>query len=178
MTAKSQDHTNLSGTFDFSILLLIPVFAILIFLSACNKEKILYSKSEEIGKQGWAYNDPITFSFSAMDTTQVYDLNLEITHDREYAWQNLYVRIQTSFPGDSIKTDVLSLEFSDGIGGWAGSCSGKTCDLTIPLQKHVKFPLPGEYALKFEQYMRQEIVPGILGLQLTVLQAENEKAGK
>jgi len=168
----SEGHAKLRGAFDLNILRFAFFLAAFIFLTSCHNEKILYSKSEEIGKDGWAFNDPITFSFTAEDTTQAYDLNLEITHDKNYSWQNLYVEIETKFPGDSLKTDVLSLELSDGIGGWEGRCQGKTCRILIPLRRHFRFPLPGEYGLTFVQDMRQDLVPGIHGLGLTVVRAE------
>jgi len=173
---KNEDHWEFLWAFDFRILHFTFFLLVFILLGSCHKEKILYSKLEEIGKDGWAFNDPIAFSFTTEDTTLTYDLNLEITHDKNYAWQNLYVQIETRFPGDSLKTDVLSLEFSDGFGGWEGRCSGKTCRLRIPLQRLIRFPFPGEYGLTFIQYMRQEQVPGIYGLQLTVV--EGEKARK
>jgi hypothetical protein len=35
----------------------------------------------------------------------------------------------------------------------------------------MRFPAPGNYGLTFIQHMRQEIVPGILGLKLSVMEA-------
>jgi gliding motility-associated lipoprotein GldH len=99
---------------------------------------------------------------------------LHLTHAKDYAWENIYVRIKTFFPDDSMKTDILSLDLADG-GVWVGSCRREKCRLTIPLQQYIRFPLPGEYALTFEQYMRQGVVPGILGLGLTVVEAKGVK---
>ena len=144
------------------------VFAFM--LCACQRHKVLFSELAEIGGGGWTYQDSIEFKFSAEDTTRVYALNLEVTHDREYAWENLYVMIHTVFPGDSIKTDILSLELSDGSGAWVGRCSDDRCTLTIPLQERMRFPVPGPYGLTFIQHMRQEIVPGIYGLELSVIE--------
>jgi len=161
-------------TFTFYILHFTFFLYLVMVLPSCNREKILFTELAAIGADGWTYSDSIRFAFAAKDTNQTYDLRLEITHDEDYAWENLYVQIKTSFPGDSLKTDILSLELSDGIGAWAGKCSGGKCRLTIPLQTFLKFPSTGEYALTFIQYMRQEVVPGIYGLKLTVAEAERQ----
>lgn len=145
-------------------------------LVSCHRQGILYSHLEEIGKEGWSVNDPIKFSFSVTDTTKVYDLLLDVSHSADYAWQNLYVQIETDYPQDSTKTDIISLEFSDRFGGWEGRCGSKSCTLKIPLQLRTKFPMPGDYALIFNQYMRQDLVPGIQGFRLTV--AESAKKGQ
>ncbi len=150
---------------------ILPIL-VLAFFTNCHRDKILYSAFAEIGGDGWAYRDSIRFAFSVSDTSRYYDLNLGVVHGKDYAWQNAYVLIRTAFPGDSVKTDVISLELADGAGGWLGSCSGKQCRLTIPLQRRFRFPLSGDYSLTFVQNMRQEVVPGILGLRLSVVEAK------
>jgi gliding motility-associated lipoprotein GldH len=153
---------------------LLP-FTLILLLPSCNREKILFSELAEIGADGWAHNDSIRFAFAATDTSQTYDLRLEITHDVDYASENVYVRIRTEFPGDSVKTDILSLELSDGVGAWEGRCGGgDKCRLTIPLQRSLKFPVQGDYALTFVQYTRQDVLPGIYGLKLTVVEVERQ----
>ena len=147
-------------------------------LAGCNGEKVLFTELAGIGGDGWAYSDSIRFSFDVSDTSQVYRLQLEVAHDPEYAWENVYVRILTAFPDDSVKTDILSLELSDGAGAWQGQCSGSTCRLGIPLQARVRFPMPGTYGLTFVQHMRQEVVPGIDGFRLSVIQLAEDSAGR
>lgn len=149
-------------------------FAILcaLFCTACNRQKVIFSQKEEFDQNGWAYFDSLRFAFSVVDTMQRYDLTLEVTHDADYAWQNLYVKIKTAFPKDSVKTDLLSLELSDRAGDWAGSCGSGKCSVKIPLQTGIRFPSSGDYQLNFIQAMRVDPVPGIHALKLTV--SENE----
>jgi gliding motility-associated lipoprotein GldH len=138
---------------------------------SCDREKVLFSETAGIGVKGWAYADSIPFTFHVADTLKYYDLILDVTHARDYAWENAYVQITTVFPGDSTKTDLVSLELSDGAGAWIGRCGRKTCTLAIPLQGHFRFPFPGSYSLTFTQYMRQDVIPGILSLRLQVIES-------
>jgi gliding motility-associated lipoprotein GldH len=145
---------------------------VILGFGSCSDSKPLYSELAEIGGAGWAINDSLKFGFEVIDTAALYHLLLEVKHDAEYDWENVYVQILTAFPDDSVKVDVLSLELADGYGGWLGHCSGDKCALEIPLQQRVRFPLPGQYGLTFVQYMREEVVPGILGLRLSVVPVE------
>jgi len=154
----------------FHVLLCYSLIAFLI--AGCADEKTLYTELVEIGGDGWANRDSIKFAFDVQDTSRVYQLRLDVIHDQTYPWQNTYVQIFTEFPDDSVKTDVLSLELTDGSGGWLGRCSRDKCRLTIPLQSRVRFPLPGPYALTFVQYMREEVVPGLKGIRLSVVELD------
>jgi len=165
---------NVPGTFDKRVLLFQSIICIAVLFVSCQSKLVIYSQLEEIGKEGWSVDDPIKFAFQAPDTGQLYDLNLDVSHAKDYAWQNLYVQIETNFPGDSLKTDVLSLELADGFGGWEGRCTGEECRVTIPLRRSFKFPVPGEYTLTFRQYMRLDVVPGIIELKLTVVESTPE----
>lgn len=141
---------------------------IMLLNAGCGDDHIVYRESLEFGANGWQDDDLLRYVFTIDDTMSAYDLLLDVSHAEEYAWQNLYVQITTEFPGDSVKHDVLSLELSDRAGGWVGKCRSGACRITIPLQTRIRFPLAGEYALVFSQYMRFETVPGISALGLTV----------
>lgn len=154
-------------------LLFMPILIyILIANPACNSRHVLYAEEAKIGGNGWAYSDSISFAFTVADTQQLYDLMLDVKHDKDYAWENAYVRIRTVFPNDSTRTDVTSLELAGATGAWKGHCSGADCNVEIPLQRRFRFRLPGTYGLTFVQFMRQDIVPGIRGLGLSVTEAQ------
>ena len=147
-------------------------FVLILVLSGCGNDRVVYHGRNAIGDPGWSYADSLRFSFEAPDTTQYYDLDLKVVHTPEYAWENAYVLILTEFPGDSVKQDILSLELAGPTGKWMGNCGSRSCALTIPLQQHLRFPFPGTYALVFVQNMRQEVVTGIQALELSLVRSE------
>ena len=142
-----------------------------ILLASCQREDIVFQEEHEIQGALWRSDDMASFTFSISDTSSVYRLDLDIMHLSGYAWENLYTRIHTAYPGDSLRQDILSLELANPIGQWLGRCRGEECTLRIPLQSRVKFDSPGDYTISFESYMRADPVDGIsaLGLQLVKL---------
>lgn len=159
--AQSKSHNALRA--------LIPAMLISAALIQCTPDHTLYNGQHLIDAEGWSDADPATFIFAVTDTSQRYDLLLDVAHRTEYRWQNLYVRITTEFPDDPAKTDILSLELSDGRGGWAGRCRREHCRITIPLQERVRFPAPGSYSLTFEPWMRVPVVHDVEGLVLRLV---------
>ncbi len=129
-------------------------------------ESFAWEQEYELPEAGWYWTDTLFFSFEIADTNRVYDMLLELEHTTDYGFQNLYVRIHTSLPDGTARTDLLSLEMADKQGRWLGDCSSKRCHLRIPVQQHIFFPLPGTYRLAIEQYTRRNPVEGIEAVAL------------
>ena len=106
-------------------------------------------------------------SIKAADTTSQYAMDLDLTWDKSFAFENLYIRTLTKFPSGKEVTSVTSLELEESDGQWAGDCSGKSCSLTFPLQKVFTFPEVGTYSWSIEPYMRIDTVKGIKVLRAT-----------
>lgn len=149
---------------------LLIVLVLGLGFGACNRDKVVYQEVQEIRNGAWGYDEPYEFRFDVSDTSETYRLLLFVEFNTDYSWQNLYTSISTSFPNDSVQTDVVSLELASKAGAWHGDCNREVCELNIPLQETVRFPEPGSYALAFEQHMREEYVRGIrsIGLKLVV----------
>ena len=153
---------------------LLIVLVLGIGLSACNRDEVVYEEVQEIRNGAWGYEEPYEFRFEVSDTSEIYRLLLFVGFNTDYSWQNLYTSISTSFPNDSVQTDVVSFELASKSGEWYGDCNSTVCELNIPLQETVRFPEPGSYALTFEQHMREEYVRGIrsIGLKLIIPAAD------
>ncbi len=132
---------------------LVLSYCAVLLLCACNPI-VVYKQSVDINNETWSYNDKINYSFSIQDTSCVYSLWLEIDHGITYAYQNVYVKILTSFPDGSDKSDIVSLELANKNGLWNGKCRGSKCKVIIPLQEKTYFQEQGDYAISLEQYMR------------------------
>jgi gliding motility-associated lipoprotein GldH len=150
----------------------LPILLIffLILQSSCAGDRVIYEEMHDIENGQWVYGQTRDFNFEVSDTSLDYRLLLYLEYYTDYRWQNFYTEITTTFPGDSIKTDILSLDLASKTGQWYGNCNSQSCSLTIPLQEDVHFELPGNYGISFDQYMRDEDVRGItaIGLKLVV----------
>ena len=148
--------------------ILLILFAIL--QSSCTGDRVIYEEVHEIENGQWVYGQTRDFNFNVPDTSLDYRLLLFLEYYTDYRWQNFYTEITTTFPGDSTKKDIVSLELASKTGQWYGKCNSQSCSLTIPLQEKVRFKKTGIYSISFDQYMRDEDVRGItsIGLKLVV----------
>lgn len=139
-----------------------------LFITACG-HRTVYSEHHALPESGWTYADSLNFSVEIVDTLRLYDLIIDLVHQKDYPFQNLYTRIHTTFPDGKRLTQVLSLELAGKTGKWEGRCSGSRCRLSLPIQKKAYFNQSGNYAFTIEQYMRVDSLKGIqsLGLRVT-----------
>jgi gliding motility-associated lipoprotein GldH len=141
-------------------------FAFLLTLSACDRG-ILHSEKWEWKDHQWINGDKKSFILEAVDTTTVYQMDIDLSHSETYGFQNLYIMVLTTYPSGKEVTSVTSLELTDGDGSWAGDCSGKACSISLPLQRKFTFPEVGKYTWAVEPYMRTDNVKGINSLKVT-----------
>lgn len=142
----------------------------LLFLFGCGDA--IYSEKVERNEDAWAYKDIETFKFEAPDTQNLYDIQLTLTHSKDFDYQNLYLRLHTIFPkGDTIR-QPFSIDLSDKFGQWLGQCGANSCSLTSVLQPSARFEQFGTYQLLFEQYSREDSLSGVQSLEVSIYPAK------
>ena len=145
-----------------------------IFFTGCGPDTI-YERAYEISNGEWFYSDTLTYEVTIEDTLAIYNLYLDLEHSREYPFENMYVRIHTSFPtGDKLSKQV-SLELANQAGIWIGECGSEACDITIPIQMGAYFNEPGQYTFSLEQYMRRNPLPGVNSVALRIEEAADKR---
>ncbi|TVQ41867.1 MAG: gliding motility lipoprotein GldH [Saprospirales bacterium] len=147
---------------------LLIFFALIIIFSSCG-ERTYFSNTVEFEDGKWTYEDLFENSFSIADTSASYHLILDMVHDRDYPFQNVYMNITTHFPVDTAVTDLLSIDMADRFGQWHGNCRGDICNLRVFLQQNISFKEPGDYTVVFEQYTRREELNGIYELNFRII---------
>jgi gliding motility-associated lipoprotein GldH len=79
----------------------LQVFVILLLaVTACVKTG-LYEKISFMPEQHWEYAYQPEFKFEIKDTSASYKLYFLFRHDNGYAYNNLWVSIDSKLPGDS-----------------------------------------------------------------------------
>ena len=135
-----------------------------------------YSETTDLQNEEWSYDQVLEFEFPISDTLQIYNLILDITHDVDYPFQNLYTRISTHFPSGEQINKTLSLELANKAGQWQGKCGRQYCHLKIPIQEGAYFNVPGNYKISLEQFMRINPTQGIRQIALHIEETENRRA--
>ncbi len=133
-------------------------------LSSCDRG-VLVSEKWTWKDHQWIHGDAKSMTMTATDTTTVYQMDLRIDHEEEYAYQNLYVRTKTTYPSGKEVTSITSLELINADGSWAGDKGENCCVLTLPLQARFTFPEIGTYTWTIEPYMRVDTVKGVNSLK-------------
>lgn len=129
-------------------------------LFACNSKSI-YTKSITFENQSWSQDQNLGFDFNIADSEQQYNLFFDIDHSTDYPYENLYLRINTTFPDASTASDTLSIEMTGQQGQWMGKCSSEKCKLRVFLQQKVRFKDSGAHVISFEQFTRDDDLMGI-----------------
>lgn len=146
-------------------------FIALVF-SACGPS-YLFEEKKDIPNGQWANRDTLDFKFNVTDITAIYNILVDFAYADSFPNQNIYVKFYTRFPDGKRLSKPLSFDFFDPIGNPSGKCSGGVCSAQIAIQQNAFFEKAGEYTITLEQFGRQDPMPGIKSVGLSV-----EKAGK
>ena len=149
----------------------ISILILSLLISSCGPQPV-YEEEREINSAGWSSEDPLEFNTSISDTTATYELQLIVEHTPQYKYENIYLQIGTYFPEQDPKTEQLSIDLATKKGEWVGKCSGKSCKCKVYLLDNFKFPSQGDYRFKVNQFTRDELLSGILGMKMALYETE------
>ncbi len=149
---------------------LILAFVCVVIFTSCGP-KVIYDEKKDI-RSPWKYNDTYQFSFEVADTVIAYDLHLLVDHQASFGTENIYIKVQTIFPGGKKVEQPLSLQLAGGDGLWIGDCNDKDCEIDILLAAKAYYKQKGKYTVSINQHSRSEELDGINSLNLRVNYAE------
>lgn len=141
---------------------------LLFLVTACNEEPI-YTASLEIPDGKWDYENLLTCEVEVQDTSERFDLVLDLVHSTAYEYQNLYINIHTTYPDGNSRKQQLSMDMAAPTGQWYGNCNRSQCELRVVLQENAFFNQQGRHQFQVEQYMRENPVLGIYSISLNLL---------
>ena len=147
--------------------------ALILLVYSCGPS-IVHSDKLEIGNQ-WSYDDLLVSSYEVQDTIKKYDLALKVNHSLEYAYQNIYLNVETTFPDGKKISNPLSLNLSDKTGIWLGKCGSNNCDITFSLQDNFRFQSIGKHEFSIGQFSREDQLEGISDIELIVFEGRDEQ---
>lgn len=146
---------------------LICLIYIALAITSC-KEKVLFEEEKTIPGGVWTYRDTLDFSFSVVDTSELYNMYVDFEHADTFPNQNVYVKLRTLFPDGKRLSKTRSFDLFDVQGASAGTCSGGKCRVHALLQDNAYFNRPGNYTITLEQFMRRDSVAGIRAVGLVI----------
>ncbi len=151
----------------------VLLFCLIILLSSCNRG-VLYQKYIKLPENGWNYKSPVEFKADIRDTTNYYNIFVNIRNSDSYEYSNLYLFIDITSPMHTHTRDTLECILAAPSGRWLGEGLGDIWDNKIPYKRNVRFPKAGEYDFTFTQAMREDKLQMIMDAGLTIEKIKNE----
>lgn len=111
--------------------------------------------------EGWEASDKAAFDWQIADSLERYDFYIDLRHDQQYPFSNVYLFVDFTFPDGRTLKDTVSCQLADERGKWLGSGFGNMVDHRIGFRRAQAFPLPGDYAISISHGMRVNPLPGI-----------------
>lgn len=134
--------------------------------ASCTNES--FNRRTVIPDAEWRQEDRVPFDVNISDTTSLYEFGISLRHLENYRFSNLFVFLHTRMPNGNVTHDTIECTLATPEGKWIGKSSGSMCDLTVPLNEHLLFPLSGTYHFEIEQAMREPVLKGISDIGLYI----------
>ncbi|KAB7731614.1 gliding motility lipoprotein GldH [Rudanella paleaurantiibacter] len=150
------------------------VLLLSVWLTACDTNTV-YSEYEDIEDGKWFVNHAPAFTFRIEDANQRYNVYYNLRNALSYPYYNLYLtRYLSDSSGRVIESRLDELILMDPkTGEPRGDGLGDIFDHKVLIKPNYQFPKPGQYTIRIKQYMRQNPLPDVLSVGISV-----EKAGK
>ncbi len=149
---KTQPHRNRMTTFRMFFFYMI-VLLVGTLNTGCDPNRV-FDENKDINPDGWNYTDAKVFEVEITDTSQHYNVAVNVRHSFQFEWRNIYVTVGTLFPDSQKVEKRVNLQLSEPDGEWFGRCMGDNCFISIPIQQNAIFPKKGKYTFTIKQDMR------------------------
>jgi gliding motility-associated lipoprotein GldH len=150
----------------------LPTFLILFLLASCDSNRV-YEDNVEFKDRTWKISEPAQLEFDISDTTKRYNLYMDVRNSLDYPYSRLFVNYNLIDPtGAEVSKKMITEYLFDQKSGKPNGNSGlgDVYDHQfLFLEKH-SFSKLGKYKVKFEQFMRQDTLHGVLAVGLRVEQ--------
>lgn len=146
----------------FSIVILSTFFASCIRIN-------LFEKQSQIPSQQWYYNNVPQFTFNIEDTSSLYNVYVVLRHTDLYQYNNIWLRIGSATPSDTVHYQNINLKLATDSKGWEGA----GMDDIFEVRKNISpgplsFKKPGQYSFSVAQIMRENPLDYILSVGIRV----------
>jgi gliding motility-associated lipoprotein GldH len=148
---------------------IVAVLLLCFTLFACD-ENVVYKAHEDIDDGLWYIKNKPVFKVEITDTTQNYNLYYLIRNTLQYPYYNLYLTRNFAAPGGAVISNTLEEVYlsNEVTGKPYGHGLGDLFDHKIPFLKNYRFAKPGIYTITLTQSMRQNPLPFIMSVGISV----------
>lgn len=135
-------------------------FIVLLLSTSCNTGA-LYENNIHLDSESWNMENKLEFDVDIQDTTLPYDFYLNLRHNDDYMYSNLFLFIDTYYPTKEYTRDTIEILLANAAGQWYGDGFGELKEIRVLLKQGVYFPSSGNYKFSFGHAMRSEDLDGL-----------------
>lgn len=151
----------------------LPLILLALITLSCNNERLLYHYSKDIDEDGWKHSDSLVFEIESIDTTKIFDINVNIRNNNYYPYANLGIVFLIQEADSVVYSDTLNLVMSYNNGMWRGNGWGSLYEFKTNLIKDYNFENKGVYRLILLQYMDVNPLTGLNSLGIEMEEIED-----
>ncbi len=137
-------------------------------LAACDPARI-YEQHHDFPERYWLVNERPQFSFFVPDTSATYNLYVNLRHDNNYPFANLYFTFALADSSTAVYLKLHSADLFDKTGRPLGKSGiGFLFDHRVLVLKDFRFRTPGPYTVTLQHFMRTDTLRGMRAAGLRV----------
>ncbi len=147
---------------------LLVLLSASLFVASCSNID-LFEKQSQIPAQQWFYNNTPQFTFHIEDTTSQYNVYVVLRHTDLYNYNNIWLRMGSKVPEDSMHFQNINLSLASDAKGWEGSGMDDIFEVRKMISPGpLAFKKPGDYTFSIGQIMRENPLKYILSVGIRV----------
>jgi len=138
-----------------------------VFAAGCIRIN-LYEKQVPIPGQNWNYDFSPEFNFEIRDTTSQFLIYVIIRHTELYQFNNIWLKIGSKAPGDSMRYQNINLKLATSK-GWEGTGMDDIYEVRNLISPGaVSFRKSGEYVFRVSQIMRENPLKYVMNVGMRI----------
>jgi gliding motility-associated lipoprotein GldH len=145
-----------------------------LLLAGCDGD-IVHQSDMPVEGAAWDRAWKPAFAVDITDTISAHNVFIDIRHTGDYPYSDLYLFITATGPGLPTTRDTVECLLADPTGKWYGKGQGfifaDRVEAEVLYQVNRRFPRKGRYTFQLEQAMRDERLPGVIDVGLSVKRA-------
>lgn len=158
---------------------LVFIISIITLVSCDSKQTFDEYKTIE---NDWKKNDVVSFKFKAPDTTDTYDLFVNLRNNDKYEFSNIFLIVNLTAPSKKKISDTLEYKMTNNRGEWLGSGFTEIKENKLWFKEMYTFPENGDYKIDITHAVRKNgsingvnFLKGITDVGFRIEKNTNEK---
>lgn len=148
------------------------IFCMVLLLFGACKNNDVYFQYHEVDTVGWNKDSVYLFDVEITDTVSPYNLYINVRHNPDYPYQNLWLFLSESTPDSVLSKDTIEFYLANQRGEWLGTGASDLKEMPVLYKQNYFFEKSGIYQFGIVHGMRTDSLAGIVNIGLRVEKTE------